>query len=174
MRRAQYRIDGPGGPAECVVFYFGPGQGGDARANVARWISQFRRADGKPIGDSAKTREIKVGDIPITLVEVGGHVRRRNGPRGRRSRAPELHAVRRRRQGARRQLVLPRHRPARDARAGAFDKLVRSIKPGNVAALDHWQGAAILRRQCAKACSAHASRAGDTEGAAAALRSFTK
>src|SRR5262245_13287452 len=32
MRRAQYRIQGPGGPAECAVFYFGPGQGGDARA----------------------------------------------------------------------------------------------------------------------------------------------
>jgi hypothetical protein len=30
MRRAQYRIPGPGGPAECAVFYFGPGQGGDA------------------------------------------------------------------------------------------------------------------------------------------------
>ena len=31
MRRAQYRISGSGGDAECVVFYFGPGQGGDAR-----------------------------------------------------------------------------------------------------------------------------------------------
>ena len=36
MRRAQYRIAGPGGPAECAVFYFGPGQGGDAKANAAR------------------------------------------------------------------------------------------------------------------------------------------
>lgn len=72
MRRAQYRIPGPGGPAECVVFYFGPGQGGDAQANAARWASQFHRADGGPVGDAFKTREIKVGDIHVVLVEVAG------------------------------------------------------------------------------------------------------
>jgi hypothetical protein len=72
MRRAQYRIPGPGGPAECVVFYFGPGQGGDAKSNAARWASQFHRADGGPVGDALKTREIKVGDIAVVLVEVTG------------------------------------------------------------------------------------------------------
>jgi len=72
MRRTQYRIPGPGGPAECVVFYFGPGQGGDAKANAARWASQFQRADGAAVGDAVKTREIKVGDIPVVLVEVTG------------------------------------------------------------------------------------------------------
>lgn len=72
MRRAQYRIAGPGGPAECVVFYFGPGQGGDAASNVARWAGQFRRPDGTPVGDALKTKRIQVGDIPVTLVEVTG------------------------------------------------------------------------------------------------------
>jgi hypothetical protein len=72
MRRAQYRIPGPGGPAECAVFYFGPGQGGDAKSNAARWASQFHGADGGPAGDAVKTREIKVGDIPVVLVEVTG------------------------------------------------------------------------------------------------------
>jgi hypothetical protein len=72
MRRAQYRITGPGGDAECVIFYFGPGQGGDTKANVARWTQQFHRPDGKPIGDAVKTRDIKVGDIPVTVVEVAG------------------------------------------------------------------------------------------------------
>jgi len=72
MRRAQYRIQGPGGPAECVVFYFGPGQGGDAQANAARWASQFHRADGGPVGDAFKTRETKAGDIPVLVVEVAG------------------------------------------------------------------------------------------------------
>ena len=72
MRRAQYKIPGPGGPAECAVFYFGPGQGGDAKANAARWASQFHRADGGPAGDAVKTREIKVGDISVVLVEVTG------------------------------------------------------------------------------------------------------
>ncbi|HET7874008.1 MAG TPA: hypothetical protein VFN71_00680 [Methylomirabilota bacterium] len=72
MRRAQYRIVGPGGPAECVVFYFGPGQGGDAKANAARWAGQFRRPDGSPVGDALKMREIKVGGVPVMLVEVTG------------------------------------------------------------------------------------------------------
>lgn len=72
VRRAQYRIPGPGGPGECVVFYFGPGQGGDAKANAARWASQFHRPDGTPVGDGFKTREIKVGDVAVVLVEVTG------------------------------------------------------------------------------------------------------
>jgi hypothetical protein len=72
MRRAQYRIPGPGGPAECAVFYFGPGQGGDAKSNAERWIEQFRRADGGPVGDAAKRRDIKVGGTSVLLVEVSG------------------------------------------------------------------------------------------------------
>jgi hypothetical protein len=72
MRRAQYRIPGAAGPGECAVFYFGPGEGGDAQANAKRWAAQFRRPDGSPIGDAFKTREIKVGDIPVLMVEVTG------------------------------------------------------------------------------------------------------
>jgi|SRR5919198_5856143 hypothetical protein len=72
MRRAQYQITGPGGPAECIVFYFGPGQGGDAKANVERWAEQFRRPDGSAIGDAIKTRRITVGDIPVVMAEVEG------------------------------------------------------------------------------------------------------
>ena len=72
MRRAQYRIQGPAGPAECAVFYFGPGQGGDARANATRWGSQFQGPDGKSSAAAIKTREIKVGAIPVLLVEVSG------------------------------------------------------------------------------------------------------
>ena len=72
MRRAQYRIPGPGGSGECVVFYFGPGQGGDAKANAARWASQFRRPDGSPVGDGYKMQETKVGELAVVLVEVAG------------------------------------------------------------------------------------------------------
>lgn len=72
MRRAQYRLPGPGGPGECVVFYFGPGQGGDAKANAARWASQFRRPDGSPVGDGYTMQETKVGDLAVVLVEITG------------------------------------------------------------------------------------------------------
>ena len=68
MRKAQYRVPGPGGDAECVVFYFGPGQGGDAMANAARWAAQFQ--DSGP--SSLKTREEAVGGLSVLLVEVGG------------------------------------------------------------------------------------------------------
>jgi hypothetical protein len=72
MRRAQYRIPGSAGPGECAVFYFGPGEGGDAQSNAKRWAGQFRKPDGSPIGDAFKTRELKVGDIPVLMVEVAG------------------------------------------------------------------------------------------------------
>ena len=71
MRRAQYNIVGPGGRAECAVFYFGPGQGGGADANAARWAGQFRGASGAPVGDLKKSR-ITVGDVPVLMVEITG------------------------------------------------------------------------------------------------------
>src|SRR5262245_40912700 len=43
MRKAQYRVPGPGGDGECAVFYFGPGQGGDPMANAQRWVGQFKK-----------------------------------------------------------------------------------------------------------------------------------
>lgn len=70
MRRAQYRVPGPGGDGECVVFYFGPNEGGDVRGNVERWASQFPQADGSPA--QPRTSEIKVGPIPVTMVEIRG------------------------------------------------------------------------------------------------------
>ena len=48
MRMAQYRVPAAGGETdggECVVFYFGPGQGGDAPSNVSRWVSMFTTPD---------------------------------------------------------------------------------------------------------------------------------
>lgn len=51
MRKAQYLLPSAGGDSqdgECVVFYFGPGQGGPPRANADRWASQFKDAAGNP------------------------------------------------------------------------------------------------------------------------------
>lgn len=72
MRRAQYRVPGPGGPGECVVFYFGPGQGGDPMSNAERWASQFVGADGQPQAGKAKTRELAVGPSKVLIVETTG------------------------------------------------------------------------------------------------------
>ncbi|HEX6851197.1 MAG TPA: hypothetical protein VF139_07285 [Candidatus Polarisedimenticolaceae bacterium] len=72
MRKAQYKVPGPGGDGECVVFYFGPGQGGAPQANAERWASQFTLADGQPGTSGMKTGSMKVGDVEVLTVEVAG------------------------------------------------------------------------------------------------------
>ncbi len=72
MRRAQYRVPGPGGDGECVVFYFGPGEGGDPKSNALRWASQFQPAGGMSPEQALKMGELKVGEIPVMTVEVAG------------------------------------------------------------------------------------------------------
>jgi hypothetical protein len=70
MRRAQYLVKGAGGDAECIVFYFGPGQGGSAESNAERWASQFTQADGSPA--VAKTSDLAVSGFKVMMVEVLG------------------------------------------------------------------------------------------------------
>ena len=72
MRRAQYQVPGPGGDGELVVFYFGPGQGGDAMANAVRWANQFAQPDGRTPQEAMKTEQIQVGDVQVLLTEVTG------------------------------------------------------------------------------------------------------
>jgi len=72
MRRAQYKVPGKAGDGECVVFYFGPGQGGDPIANAQRWADQFTTEDGGSAAGAMKTSTIEVGALKVFLVEVAG------------------------------------------------------------------------------------------------------
>ena len=72
MRRAQYRVVGPAGDAECVVFYFGPGQGGGVADNVLRWADQFIQPDGRPSQEVLETRQLQVSGMSVTLAEITG------------------------------------------------------------------------------------------------------
>lgn len=72
MRKAQYRVPGPGGDAELVVFYFGPGQGGDAMTNAQRWASQFTLADGSPATSKLVTETQAVNGMSVLRCEVEG------------------------------------------------------------------------------------------------------
>ena len=73
MRRAQYIVSGPAGEAECVVFYFGPGQGGDPMANAARWANQFSQPDGSsPQEAMTTTTYTSSAGVKVTQVEVTG------------------------------------------------------------------------------------------------------
>jgi hypothetical protein len=71
MRLAQYTIAGAPGtlPVEVVVYFFGPGQGGDPAANLERWHSQFSNPDGTPVKEVV-THEKSA--FPITFAEYRG------------------------------------------------------------------------------------------------------
>ena len=71
MRKAQYRLPAAPGDkedGECVVYYFGAGQGGDVKANLDRWASQFSgRGAAAP-----KFSEMKAGGFTISRAEAKG------------------------------------------------------------------------------------------------------
>ena len=132
MRRAQYRIPGPGGPAECVVFYFGPGEGGDTKGNIARWAGQFRGPDGKPVGAALKTRDINVGDIRVVVVEVTGTYvgGMAGGPAGPERPDHMLLGAIAEGPDARWFFRATGSRATLEGQRGAFDQMIRSIKRG--------------------------------------------
>jgi hypothetical protein len=66
MRLAQAAIQGPGGPADLAVFFFGPGGGGPVDANIDRWVGQMEGAT-KPTSETFETNGYKV-----TWVDVKG------------------------------------------------------------------------------------------------------
>ena len=70
MRAAQFTVPGKGksDAAECVFFYFGPGQAGGAQANLKRWVQQFA-PDPKPV---IKTEEAKHGETPVVYLFAEG------------------------------------------------------------------------------------------------------
>jgi hypothetical protein len=72
MRRAQYRVAGPAGDGECVVFYFGAGQGGDPLSNAERWAKQFTQPDGGSSLAVMQRTLLEQSPLPVHLVEVTG------------------------------------------------------------------------------------------------------
>lgn len=72
MRKAQYQIPGDAGDAELVVFYFGPGQGGDVDSNIQRWVNEFTQPDGRPSNEVARIESPQVAGVQVKTVEVTG------------------------------------------------------------------------------------------------------
>ena len=72
MRVAQYRVAGETGDGECVVFYFGAGQGGDPMSNAQRWAGQFSQPDGRPSNEVMQVTELESAKVPLYVVEVTG------------------------------------------------------------------------------------------------------
>lgn len=81
MRAATYSIPlaaGDSGVAECVVNFFGQGQGGGVDANVERWRGQVHGPDGKPA--AAKIDKRTVRGIRITTIDTSGTYTGMGGP----------------------------------------------------------------------------------------------
>lgn len=66
MRAAQYSV----GDAECVVYFFGPGQGGSVEANITRWSGQFAAPEGKPA--AATVTKSTVHGLAVTRMDISG------------------------------------------------------------------------------------------------------
>jgi len=81
MRAATYSIPlaaGDQGIAECVVNFFGSGQGGGVEANIERWRGQVLGADGKP---AVATIDKRAGrGVPITVIDASGTYTGMGGP----------------------------------------------------------------------------------------------
>ena len=81
MRAATYSIApaaGDRGIAECVVNYFGPGQGGGVDANIERWKGQVQGPDGQPA--PAKVDKRTVRGVPIVVIDSSGAYTGMGGP----------------------------------------------------------------------------------------------
>jgi|SRR5215216_5717108 len=76
MRVAQYKLpraEGDSADATLVVYYFGPGQGGSVEANLDRWIGQMQQPDGTSSKSKAKTENITINRMPVTMLDVTGN-----------------------------------------------------------------------------------------------------
>jgi hypothetical protein len=81
MRAATYSISpvaGDRGLAECIVNYFGPGQGGSIEANIERWKGQVQGPDGKPAPATLEKRNVR--GVPIIVVDSSGAYTGMGGP----------------------------------------------------------------------------------------------
>ena len=84
MRAATYIVAPAAGDqasAECVVYFFGEGQGGSVDANIERWKGQFRTPDGKPAAAQIAKRTSR--GLTITTIDASGEYSGMAGPTAR-------------------------------------------------------------------------------------------
>lgn len=71
MRKAQLKVPAPKGKngADVIFFHFGKGDGGGTKANVERWLGQFKEPRDQI---QAKTEETTIGNHKVTYVHAQG------------------------------------------------------------------------------------------------------
>jgi len=81
MRLATYKVPAAAGDsegAECVVNYFGSGQGGSVDANITRWTGQFQTPGGQAV--TGKTEKQTSNGIKVTTLDISGTYIASGGP----------------------------------------------------------------------------------------------
>ena len=81
MRVATYMISPVAGDtrsAECVVYFFGSGQGGSVEANLDRWKRQMLGPGGKTADGKIEKRTIH--GLPLTTIDTSGDYTGMGGP----------------------------------------------------------------------------------------------
>lgn len=58
--------------AELVIFYFGKGGGGGIKENLKRWQGMMEAPRGKSIDELTTIKELKVGKVQVTVLDVKG------------------------------------------------------------------------------------------------------
>jgi len=80
MRAATYIVPPAAGDktgSECVVYFFGTGQGGSVQANMDRWKGQFTQS-GKPA--PAQIQKRLVHSLQVTTIDTSGDYSGMGGP----------------------------------------------------------------------------------------------
>ncbi len=81
MRAATYTIApsaGDSASAECVVYFFGAGEGGSVQANLDRWKGQLVAPNGKPT--DAKIAKRTIHGLAVTTIDASGDYTGMGGP----------------------------------------------------------------------------------------------
>ncbi|MGB9233905.1 MAG: hypothetical protein WCC04_05790 [Terriglobales bacterium] len=81
MRAATYTIAPAAGDtasAECVVYFFGAGQGGSVQANLDRWKGQMVAPGGNP--SDAKIAKRTIHGLAVTTIDASGDYTGMGGP----------------------------------------------------------------------------------------------
>jgi hypothetical protein len=128
MRIATYTIPAAAGDAagaECAVFHFGAGQGGDVASNIDRWVGQFENPS------EPQKSAIEVNGMKITTVSTNGTFLAPSGPmmqsQGKMENYSLLGAIVEAPEGS---VFFKMTGPANTVRAasGEFDAMLRSLK----------------------------------------------
>ena len=131
MRAATYKVPlsaGDLGASECVVYFFGQGQGGPVNANMERWNGQFLTPSGKTA--SAQIHKRVIHSLPVTTIDVSGAYTGMGGPAGQSAAVPGYRLLGAIIENPDGNFFLKFTGPVRtvNANAGVFDRLLTSFE----------------------------------------------